>query len=47
MMIQTLMETNFDIPANTQLRFDEIQILDLGNGNGILRHHINAAVSEE
>ena len=47
MMIQTLMETNFDIPANTQLRFDEIQILDLGNGNGILRHHINVAVSEE
>ena len=47
MMIQTLMDTNFDIPDNTQLRFDEIQILDLGNGHGILRHHINAAVSEE
>lgn len=31
MMIQTIMETNLDIPANTQLRFDEIQILDLGN----------------
>ena len=47
MMIQTLMDTNFDIPVNTQLHFDEIQILDLGNGHGILRHHINAAVSEK
>ena len=47
MMIQTIIETNLDIPANIQLRFDEIQILDLGNGNGILRHHINVACSEE
>ena len=46
MMIQTLMDTNFDIPANTQLRFDEIQILDLGKGKAILRRHINAAESE-
>ena len=47
MMIKTLMDANLDIPENTALRFDEIQILDLGNGKGILRHHINAANSEE
>ena len=47
MMIQTIIDTNIDIPSNTKLRFDEIQVLDLGNGHGILRHHINAAVSEE
>lgn len=47
MMIKTLMDTNLDIPANTQLRFDEIQILDFGNGKGILRHDINVACSEK
>lgn len=41
-MIATLMNANIDIKISP-IRFDEIQILDFGNGRGILRHHINAA----
>ena len=41
-MIATLMNANIDIKISP-IRFDEIQILDFGNGHGLLRHHINAA----
>ena len=34
-----LMEANFD--KSGPIRFDEIQVLDLENGHGLLRHHIN------
>ena len=41
-MIATLMDANIDIKISP-IRFDEIQILDFGNGHGLLRHHIDAA----
>ena len=40
-MISVLIEANFD--KTGPIRFDEIQVLDFGNGHGLLRHHINAA----
>ena len=40
-MRSVLMETNLDKIG--LIRFDEIQVLDLENGHGLLRHHINAA----
>ena len=44
-MCSAIMDLNID--GIVPVRFDEIQILDLGNGHALLRHHTNAANNQE
>lgn len=44
-MCSVLMDTNLD--KTGPVRFDDIQVLDFGNGHALIRHHTNAANNQE